>query len=268
MIELEPVARLSKDLKEAAVTLSDDEARFLVDAYYLMQEQRIRTNNQIRALTESEEPHDVLRWLASQSETLENQVRRALASYVDHRGDAAAWCLRQKGIGPVITAGLFANIDIKRAPTVGHIWNFAGLNPGRTWEKGQKRPWNASLKTLCWKVGESFVKVSGDPAAYYGQLYVARKALEVARNDSGELKEQAAAALTAKKFRADTKAKKCYESGTLPPAHVHARAKRWVVKLFLSHLHHVWFREEFGRDPPPPYAIAHLGHAHTIQPPP
>jgi hypothetical protein len=48
--ELEPIERLTKDLKEAAITLSDDEARFLVDAYYAMQENRKRTDNQVRAL--------------------------------------------------------------------------------------------------------------------------------------------------------------------------------------------------------------------------
>ena len=34
---LTPILKLSRDLKNAAVTLGDDEARFLVDAYYQMQ---------------------------------------------------------------------------------------------------------------------------------------------------------------------------------------------------------------------------------------
>jgi hypothetical protein len=298
---LESITRLTKDLRDAAITLSDDEARFLVDAYYAMQENRKRTDNQVRALNTSGEPHAVIAWLAEQDGTLEKQVARALKAYVEHRGPAAAWCLRQVGIGPIITAGLFAHIDIEKAPTAGHIWNFAGLNPGVKWEKGCKRPWNASLKTLCWKVGESFVKVSGNEDAFYGQMFVQRKRDEVAKNRSGQLADKAADALQAKKFGDDTEAlvwytgcldaaavEKYYEAPAesrqglvkklagapgsgfrmLPPAHIHARAKRWVVKLFLSHLHHHMHVEKFGKEPPVPYAIAHLGHAHLIVPPP
>lgn len=266
-MDFEPINRLTKDLANASHTLSDDEARFLVDAYYLMQEQRIRTAAQVRDLSKSHEPHDVLQWLSTQSEILELQVKRALTRYVESRGSAATWAYSQFGIGPVITAGLFAHLKIEKAPTAGHFWNFAGLNPGRKWEKGEKRPWNADLKTLCWKIGESFVKVSGNEEAYYGQLYLQRKAQEVTRNERHEFKDQAAEILKAKRFSRDTKAKACYEQGILPPAHIHARAKRWVVKIFLSHLHHVWFWEKYNSPPPVPYAIAHLGHAHLMSPP-
>ena len=50
MIDLEPIKRMSKDISTAAITLSSDEARFLVDAYYAMQNNRIRTKGQVRAL--------------------------------------------------------------------------------------------------------------------------------------------------------------------------------------------------------------------------
>lgn len=46
----------------------------------------------------------------------------------------------------------------------------------------------------------------------------------------------------------------------LPPAHVHARAKRWVVKLFLAHFHEVYYKEHFGKMPPKPYVIGIMGH--------
>jgi hypothetical protein len=265
-MELEPVSRLTKDLANAARTLSAGEARFLVDAYYAMQDNRIRTTAQVRALTESEEPHDVLRWLAAQDESLEGQIRRALAKYAD-ASKLGEWAQSNKGIGPVITAGLMAHIDITKAPTVGHIWRFAGLDPTSKWDKGQKRPWNASLKVLCWKIGESFVKVSGDEEAYYGRVYRERKVLEISRNEAGLFKDQAADMLTRKKFGKDTDARKHYEAGHLPPAHIHARAKRYAVKLFLSHFHDVSYRMHYGVSPPLPYPIAHLGHAHYLAPP-
>ena len=185
------------------------------------------------------------------------------------------------------------------ANTAGHLWRFAGLDPTVTWEKKTKRPWNASLKTLCWKIGESFVKVSGKEDDVYGHLYLDRKAKEVANNLGGLLADQATAKLA--KFKIDknteayawyaglltaSKAKQIMSAPAekrqglalklraakmegdglpmLPPAHIHARAKRWAVKLFLAHYHTVAFVDRFKEMPPKPYVITHLGHAHEI----
>ena len=166
----------------------------------------------------------------------------------------------------MLSAGLLAHIDITRAPTVGHIWSFAGLDPTKTWEKGQKRPWNSSLKTLCWKIGQSFMKFSNQEECFYGHLYRERKAREIARNEAGELAEQAKQMLERRNFRKDTIARKFYEEGKLPPAHIDARARRYAVKLFLAHWHEVAYVAHYHQPPPLPYPIAHLGHAHVIRP--
>ena len=172
------------------------------------------------------------------------------------------------GIGPVITAGFLAHIDIAKAPTVGHIWRFCGLDPTVRWDKGTKRPWNASLKRLCWIVGESFTKVSNHPDDTYGKLYQQRKEREIARNEAGDYAEQAAASLTAKRFGDDTAAKKHYLAGKLPPARIHLRAQRWAVKIFLSHFHEVLFFVTYGERPPKPYVLDHVGgHVHRIEVP-
>lgn len=265
-MELELVSRMGKDLREAAKVLSDNEARFLVDAYYQMQADRIRSDSQARSMEKTAEPNAVLEWLGSQSEVLENQVKGALDKY-SNAHPIGQWMREQKGIGPVIAAGLLAHIDIKRAETAGAIWKYAGLDPSVAWEKGEKRPWNASLKTLCWKMGESFVKVSGQDDAVYGKLYALRKELETARNEAGEFAEQAKAKLEKFKIGKTTEAYKYYSAGKLPPAHIHARAKRYAVKMFLSHLFEIWYREEHGKEPPRPFAVEHLGHAHVIPAP-
>lgn len=263
---LEQVKRLTRDLRVAATTLSTQEARFLVDAYYAMQEDRIRAAHQDRTLAEAAEPHAVMAWLQGERETLEHQVRRALDAYSGGQ-PAGVWMRSIPGIGPVIAAGLLANIDVKQAPTVGHIWRFAGLDPTTAWEKGTKRPWNASLKRLCFLIGESFVKVSGNKADIYGQIYKARKVQEQAKNEAGAFADQATASLAAKRFGKDTEARKWYEQGKLPPARIHMRAKRYAVKLFLSHMHHVMHELEFGAPPPKPYILSHGDHAHYMGPP-
>ena len=265
MIELSPITRLSRDMKEAAATLSPNQARYLVDAYYQMQEYRKSARNQKRALVESEEPNAVISWLGDQNESLEGQIKRALDRWSE-ASPIGVWAKSITGIGPVISAGLLAHIDIQKAPTAGHIWRFAGLDPTLQWEKGQKRPWNASLKTLCWKIGESFVKFSNHPGDVYGKVYQQRKELETERNEALQFADQAKAKLEKFNIGKTTDAYAAYSVGKLPPAHVHSRAKRYAVKLFLAHYHHVAFKLTFGTEPPKPYILEH-GHAHFIAPP-
>jgi hypothetical protein len=263
-IELEPMKRLTRDIKDAGRRLGPREARYLVDLYYEMQEHRTATDNQTRACVEAKEPNEAVNYFGAQFWTLERQVQSVLDAYsiADPLGQ---WARSVVGIGPVIAAGLLAHIDLTKAPTVGHIWRFAGLDPTLKWDRGNKRPWNASLKVLCWKAGESFVKFSGRDDCFYGRVWAKRKAEEEARNAAGTLADQAKAALEAKRFRKETKARACYESGILPPAHVHARAKRYAVKLFLSHYWETG-RKLAGLPVPLPYPIAQLGHAHKIEP--
>jgi hypothetical protein len=318
----DPIVRLSKDLRQAAATLSDSEARYLVDAYYQMQSDRIRAANQVRSLSESEEPHQVIAWLNQNTARLEGQIKAALDVY-SSSSTPGRWAKSIVGIGPVLAAGLLAHLVMepwrcvnknmrkacrpgapcspecttRASRTVGEKWRFAGLDPTVTWNKGEKRPWNASLKTLCWKIGESFVKVSTNENDVYGRLYVARKEYEQRRNFAGELAEQATRAVTARHYGTDTDARLWYyghltvdaarqilsspaerriglarklsgaaDSGTrmLPPAHIHARAKRWAVKLFLAHYFTVAYRDHFGTMPPRPYVFEHLGHVHEL----
>jgi len=282
---LESVDKLTRDIKNAAITLGRDEARFLVDAYYQMQDNRIRATGQERSLVKEGEPNAVIGWLGEQNAVLENNVKRALDAY-SKSSVVGLWSREIIGIGPVIAAGLMAHIDIEKAPTVGHIWRFAGLDPTCKWDKGQKRPWNAALKTLAWKIGESFVKVCNHEEAFYGRLYVERKAKEQAKNEAGEFATAAAEAMKAKKWGKDTDALQWYSGEwtrsaklnpdatpdaplkpRLPPAHIHARAKRYAVKLFLAHWHEVAYRDHYKTPPPKPYPIAILGHAHELRPP-
>jgi hypothetical protein len=302
-----PVLKLTKDMKEAAKNLGPTEARFLVDAYYQMQDQRIRSAGQVRSMNKEEtpEPHAVLDWLLEQSTVLEKQVHIALYAYAKSQ-DMGNWLMSICGVGPVIAAGLLAHIDWTK-PTVGHIWRFAGLDPTSVWVKGKRRPWNASLKTLCWKVGESFVKQRPNKKDIYGKEYFLRKTNEITQNDQGLYAAQAKVKL--EKVGKNTESwpwyAACYPAGTaaaylalasvfperdkctaeraqllrdrrveagtgvhmLPPNHINARARRWTVKLFLSHSHFVGLWLKTKRLAPNPYPIAFCGHAHVIPPP-
>ena len=215
-----PVYRLTRDmtkaLRQSGGGITDSEARYLTDIYYTMQDQRVRANNQVKGLERdakksetAAEPHEALDWTLTQFTTLEDQIARLLSIYTQMH--PMAWFFDQTvGIGPVLAAGLLAHIDIRKAPTAGHIYSFAGLNPETKWEKGKKRPFNADLKKLCWKIGDSFVKFSGHENGYYGKVYRERKAVEWRNNLSGQFAGQAAKKLETVKIGKDTDARAWY----------------------------------------------------------
>lgn len=258
-MDMELIVKLNKDLKEAVKVLSPNEIRYLVDMYYAVQEYRKALASQTRQ--SEQEPNALMSFLFEQIHRIEKNINKALDVWTDHNR-MGQWLKDITGIGPVISAGLLAHIDIEKAPTVGHIWSFAGLNPLAKWNKGEKRPWNAKLKVLTWKIGDSFVKTSNHPKSVYGPLYQQRKKREIEKNDKLEFKGQAEEILKTKRIGKDTEAYKYYSQGKLPPAHIDARARRYAVKQFLSDLHGEWYRHHFKKEPPKPYPIAILGHAH------
>lgn len=256
------VGKLTKDLKKKISSLTKDEVRYIVDYYYMIQENRKRSSNQMSAFSKDNEPHELFTYLNDQTNILEDQIKKAMDAWTDSYLISRIVKEKVYGIGPVIAAGLVAHIDIKKAKTAGAIWRYAGLDPTSKWEKGQKRPWNASLKTLCWKVGQSFMKFSGKDDCFYGKLYKAHKEQLVKKNLEGGFKDWAETTLNSKNFKNKEVIAK-YKGGVLPDGHVDAMARRWVVKLFLSNLHELWCKVE-GIDCPKPYVMEHLGHVHHI----
>lgn len=256
----EEVQRLNKDMKEAIKLMSADQVRYMVDRYYQVQQDRIRADHQARMAVEAGEPNTLLEWNAAQARTLEGNIRNSLKSYADS-SRPGRWAQSIYGIGPVIAAGMIAHIDISRAKSAANVWRFAGLDPTVKWEKKTRRPWNAQLKVLCWKAGTSFMKFHKHDECMYGHIYSTRKKQEIERNERLEFADQAARALQEKKWRDDTTAKKMYEAGKLPDARIDARARRYAVKLFLAHLHHVMWESKYGAPPPDPYPMTILNHA-------
>lgn len=292
------VIKMSKDLRDASKVLSGEEARFLVKLYYQMQKFRIGVGGQLRSLEGTEEPHAVLDWMSDQFKTMENQVSGSFKVFATNH-PVGEWLMSIEGISHILSTALLAQVDIERAPTVGHIWSYAGFSQNMAWNKGELRPYNADFKTLCYKIGESFVKVRNKENDVYGKLFFEYKEKTWQKNLNGELSEAATKELEKKNYSKTTNAYKFYsglvdldyvkdifESGAsfpavlpkkailktpdtpmLPPAHVHARARRYAVKLFLSHYHEVHYTIHYGKKPPEPYALAILEHAHKIEVP-
>jgi hypothetical protein len=303
---LDSIIRPTKDALKAAGTLGTRQARYLVDSFYQIQELRKAASNQAGAMIRAtaaghaQEPHETLDWIIAQMQTMENQLGRAFEFYA-MASAPGRWLMGITGIGPVLAANFLARLSVrpwhcvnpavlvKRKPgeenvlpcppdepctdgcgyrevhTAGGFWKFAGLDPTVKWEEGKLRPWNAAVKVACWKASDSWVKLKNNPASFYSRIYVERKEYEMAKNERGELASQAEEGFS--RVGKKTKASTFYRDGKLPPGHIEARARRYAVKMFLSHLHEVMYEDEFGCKPPKPFAIEHLGHAHYIAPP-
>ena len=248
----------------ATTEIRSDQIVELVSIYYDIQAFRIQNANRDR----TEEKSEVVQWLDFWMHAGETVIHGKLKQWVEGQNATpeAVWSYSQVGIGPVIASGLSAHIDCQKADTISSLWKFAGQAPGFDRKiKGQKLSYNAQLKTLCWKLGESFVKVSGKENATYGKLYLQFKEEEVSRNEAGLYAETAQRELENKQFKSDNVTKKRLLEGKLSDGHLHARAKRRVVKIFLSHF---WIkgREAKGLTVTAPYAMQILNHSGMIKP--
>lgn len=327
------VEKLNKDIItniKKYKPITKEQAVVIIRTFYSMQDNRIKINNQIKAIQKNnpDESYDALEHLYEQAVILEKESEKIINLF--YRKQPIKWFFDQTiGIGPVLSAGLISMIDIHKAPYAGHIWSYAGLI-NKKWNKGEKRPWNAELKTLCWKIGQSFIKFKDNPNGFYGKLYDERKALYWKRNMNGEYinrinneikKERDINKLDTGKYfyqgqidpnkliiemenvqkrkdaiklekaisKANGEKVKKYITPTLdvnncmasldkhgnpinglpmlPPAHIDAMAQRYVVKVFLSHLHKMWWEYETNTPAPRPYIIEHGGHHDFIEPP-
>lgn len=290
---------LLRELKTGSKTLSREEFRILVLTFYDAQENRKRSRNQIRAMSDTRPI--LLPTIANFNEDMEAQIEKILAWYVQN-DPLGAWCIAQRGVSTKYAANLLAHIRFEtyrkirtdeglvimkddngnevteRVQTPSRVWAFAGLDPTRKMEKGQRRPWNARLKTVCHLIGDSFTRlhkgyeyeskttgrtIKVEPS-WWGQLFLDRWTYEKEMNENRAFADQAASIL---REWPNHKQAKTYADGRLPAGHILKRAQRWTVKMFLSCYHYVGYCIEFGEEPPKPYAIAILKHSDEIVPP-
>ena len=261
----ELLERLHADLAQLHPDqLPPEQIRFLVRQYYALQKIRIACGNAATAAEKRGQPHFLGRWFHEQLLPLEDDIRTVLATWLT-QVEPGRWCLAVVGVGPILAAGLLAHAypDPPFA-TAGKLWRYAGLDPTASWQPGRSRPYNAQLKVLCYKLGESFMKFSNHPSCYYGQIYRARKEQEQRKNNAGHFSTLAQQALS---YARDPQSRAYYEAGKLPPGRIELRARRYAVKLFLAHYQQiVWFCR-YRVLPPAPYPLAYLGRSTWIAPP-
>lgn len=252
------IPRAGKEVVMDAAKLTYPEARALIRNYYDAQEARKRADMQMRHAGDVELA-PCLKWYAESNTVIEGELIKMFTKFAENSA-VGRWCLSHHGVGPVLATGFIANLDITKAPTVGHFWRFSGMDPTCKWEKGQKRPYNPDMKQLCFHMGECAKRLSGHPDSFYGGFWRERKTLLETRNAAGLYAERAKIYVTKS---ADVK--KTLAKGMLPPGNLDRQAGNITAKMFLSHLHAVMFWDHYGVAPPKPFAIDILGHAHEVK---
>lgn len=335
-MDLDGLAKLSKETKNSAAFVSDNQIRLIIDSYYQTQAHRINIANQIRAVKQNfdqvpdgEQP--AIAWLLKDVENRENQIKKMVEEYVKNT-PVCAWALQIKGIGPLFAANLWSYIDMNKINHANQFLSYAGLNDNNSPWLGKEKasaivneaytyfnmdssdkanddiflrvaiksgrnvlsikrgfnshkqrdtrnssdktilikylsmpPYNTELKKICYLIGESFCKVS-NRGSLYGKLYQERKAWETMKNENLEYKDQADALLKVKNYDKNTDTYKCLIQGKLSQAHINQRAKRYAVKIFLTHFFEACWIDKYNEKPPIIYPIAHLGHLDYIEP--
>lgn len=129
-----------------------------------------------------------------------------------------------------------------------------------------KPPYNTELKKRMFIISDMFVRNSNREKSLYGKIYKQKKLEFMQKNDKGFYAEQAKRILESKNFSKDTNAYKALIEGRLPDAQINMRARRYAVKLFISHVFEAMYYAEFHEEPPKTYVIQFMGHHDYIAP--
>lgn len=229
--------------------LDRKQLRYMIDRYYQVQKHRLAIGGQIRAMEESKDDTTALEGFSAQFSGLENDIAKYIGKEVKNH---VMWeyLKETKGIGPILAAGLLATLDIDNTKHASSFWRYAGLDVaedgrGRSRRKehltdqeytdGEGKTkmkkgitFNPFLKSICWKIGESFIKVKGEHREIYDNARIYYD----------------------KKFKKEEKENKrtLYTKG-----HKFSMAKRKAVKRFLVDFWAEWMRAE-GHIPSDSYA--------------
>ena len=254
--------------------------RMLIDSFYSIQRTRIMISNRIKMIVkdydvEEEEASNLHEMVKIHLTEAEKNIEKRVRTFVRPLPIYKNWIEPEvKGVAELLAGGIIAGIeDISRFTYASELWTYCGLGlKAETLEngeivhtiqkrkKGEKINYSPFLKTLCYKIGEQFIKTGN--RGFYGKKYQHYKERELNKQERKGVKVLPQALL-------DKKPKKEKESGEyMSEGHVHNRARRKTAKLFLSHLHQVWRAME-GLPVPPPYHISHsTGTTHEYYPPP
>ena len=178
-------------------------------------------------------------------------VRKSMIEYGEGVGPIWEWTTSIKGLkAGSMAAQLLAQIDdIGKFDTVSKLWAFSGwaVKDGkRQWpKKGQKSPYNRTLKSIGYLIGDQFIKQQ--TPLYVDEYYKEKDRLR---------------RLYPEPVKTDGPWPTKYTD-----SHIHRMARRKMIKMFLQHLWVTWRGME-GLSMSLPWILREgSGHSNYIEPP-
>ena len=228
-------------------TVNATALRTLVDALMTTQRNRIRIGNQAVAITRFGLPGgdavaSLLVGMANLERATKKQVEAEVGRLFDER-PILSTMTDVLGVGRWLAATIVCDVDINKASTVSALWKYAGYAPGfDRMVKGERRPYNARLRTTLYKLATGFIKLGAKSP--YRAVYDQAKAEAIVKHPEWMLTK---------------------DGKKRGPGHCHNHAIRMMMKVFLQHLWITW-RQLEGLPISQPYVHEILGHAHYHRP--
>jgi hypothetical protein len=185
-----------------------------------------------KRLIEIDEIKNII-WFYERLYETEKELYKMLDSWSRNHPLRTKYLNKVKGIGAAFSSGIIAWLcdPILKADKVSQIWKYCGLYPGSERRRGKKLNYNPTLKTFCWKIGQSFIKFK----CFGRKIYDAYKEEVKAKHPNWTKK------------------------------HIQYSASQRTVKLFIASVWEVW-RKMNKLPVTEPYSISILGHSGKIRP--
>lgn len=188
----------------------------------------------------AQEPNEALEKMSETLGSLDTFLKRPLTNYVNAT-IPGKWAMTHSGIDHFLAAGLVAYIDPSKAKTAGAVWRYAGLEPNKD-GNSSKVTYNPDLKNICWKLG---LALSKDSTTVYGKLYAQDKSRRLENNELGAYSDKALDTLLDNNHSSGDMV--VLVNGKLPDDQIDAQARRFAVKIFLSHYHAIAYQDHYGK---------------------
>jgi len=147
-LNLAPACKLCHD-EEHGITADMNELKLLTREFYAVQDHRKALSNRIGAYERLGLPVTYVHQALKDIEETETKLKDYIVTMLRHNAFHNAWLKHIKGIGPLLSASLMADIGSpERFSTVGQLWAYAGEHivsgkaPRR--KRGEKANWNNS----------------------------------------------------------------------------------------------------------------------------
>lgn len=175
------------------------------------------------------------------AEKFENEYKKLMGEFVENEILYKEFLGKIKGISAILSANMLKEFGYcEQAPYISSLWKYVGMHveegEAPTRKKGEKLSFNSKLRTLCYKISDSFVK---QRTPFYRDIYDKEKERQVGMMNEvlNNLSKEQEKELKKIKKR---KEKRDFFNQFNPKAPVsllnaEMRARRKMVKIFLAH---------------------------------